>query len=100
VERKGLLVVRQGIRILWGEESCQLGGSIQVECRFDLLPHGFSLLVMDAHANCKHASPSDLDNQLAVLLELRIGCQQMKRLGNGLGDEEPVEWVCVVEGKG
>jgi hypothetical protein len=54
---------------------------------------------MHAHTDCKNGSESDQNYQLAVLLELRIGCQQKQRLCNGLSDEEAVEWVCVVEGQ-
>ena len=38
-----------------------------------------------------------LDDQLAVLLELRINSDQMQRLADSLGDEKAVKWISMVE---
>jgi hypothetical protein len=39
---------------------------------------------------------SDLDDQFAILPQLRIGREQMQRFADGLGDEQTIKGIGVV----
>ena len=41
-----------------------------------------------------------LNYQLAILLQVWIGCEQVQVLAYGLSDEQAIEGVGVIEGKG
>jgi hypothetical protein len=66
--------------------------------RADRIKHSWITLCEEPE-NPGQASPpqSNLNDQLAVLLELRINRDQMQRLADGLSDQQAVKGVGVIE---
>lgn len=66
--------------------------------RADRIKHSWITLCEES-VNPGQASPpqSNLNDQLAVLLELRIDRDQMQRFADGLSDQNPVKGVGVIE---